>query len=59
MIEGLTDLLHQAANQLVGPHAVVPWWSVVAWLLVVFVSILAPGIKAKLTEDENEEKKRD
>ncbi len=54
VIEGLTDLGHQIATGIVGPQAVVPWWALVAWLIVIFGGILAPGIKAMRDEDEDQ-----
>lgn len=52
MIEHVTELVHEVASGIIGPHAVLPGWALAAWLIVIFAGILVPGIQAKLSTPE-------
>lgn len=45
VIETLTQVAFQAADGLIGPHAVVPWWGVVAWLLVMVGGVIGGALR--------------
>ncbi|WP_305789513.1 hypothetical protein [Symbioplanes lichenis] len=54
MAEHFIDLGNQVLGGIIGPHAVVPGWAVVAWLVVVFAGILVPGIQAKMAAGDDD-----
>ncbi|OJF10340.1 hypothetical protein [Couchioplanes caeruleus] len=55
-MEAYLDPAYEWTSLLVGPEAVVPWWAWVALLVMIFWSLLAPGLAAARKREEERQR---